>query len=575
MRLPIACLLFVLCFGTPVRTARAAPGTPADHLAALPVREVTIFKDGHAFVLRQGRMPTDADGNVLLDDLPVPILGTFWPFSDDKDAALASVVAGLRSVPTRKAALSLRDLLQANVGAAVHITEIDGTADDAAIVSIPASPPAAAPDLNSNSSAAPELIILHTATGDKALPLDRIRDVTFPKTYSTARDDQETRPLMTLNLDWKGKPGRAATVGMTYLQSGLRWLPSYKVTIDGAGHAKVQLEATLVNDLTDLHDVAANLVIGVPTFAAQDTLDPITLQQTLAQVSPYLPQNSYFNNGGSNAYMSQAVGYGGQTAGPAPGGVPNAPMSDAARNEDLFVFTVPHVTLRKGQRLVMPIAEYTVTYTDIYKLDLPFTPPPEVAQSLNAGQQTDLARQFALPHVMHVLRLCDTSSQPFTTAPALILRGGRVLAQGTMTYTSAGADADLEVTQALDIAARKKDRETKRAPNAETWNGYPLSRVDLLGTITLTNGLDRPAALEVTREVLGDVDTADHAGLVEMLDSLDDSAAPTSSFPAWWGWYNWPDWWGHFNGLGRITWKLSLPPQKSAVLGYAWHYFWR
>ena len=112
------------------------------------------------------------------------------------------------------------------------------------------------------------------------------------------------RNLMTLNLDWKGKsPARTAVVGMVYLQSGLRWLPSYKVTIDGAGQARVQLEATLVNDLTDLQDVSANLVIGVPAFVAQDTLDPISLQQTLAQVSPYLPQNSYFNNGfGNNAY---------------------------------------------------------------------------------------------------------------------------------------------------------------------------------------------------------------------------------------------------------------------------------
>ena len=250
-------------------------------------------------------------------------------------------------------------------------------------------------------------------------------------------------------------------------------------------------------------------------------------------------------------------------------------MSDAAKNEDLFVFTVKHVTLRKGQRMVLPIAEHSVKYTDVYKLDLPFTPPPEVAQSLNAGQQTDLARQLALPRVRHVLRLCNTTPQPFTTAPALILRGGRILAQGTMKYTTVGADADLEVTQALDISARKKDRETGRIPDAGDWENWKLSRVNLTGTIALTNGLDRPAALEVTRDVLGSVDTADHAGVVEMLNSLDDSDAPLGNFPAWWGWYNWPDWWGHLNGLGRITWKLSLPPRKSVTLGYAWHYFWR
>ena len=46
----------------------------------MPVKEVTVFKDGHAFVLHEGAMPTDAAGNVLMDYLPSPVLGTFWPY---------------------------------------------------------------------------------------------------------------------------------------------------------------------------------------------------------------------------------------------------------------------------------------------------------------------------------------------------------------------------------------------------------------------------------------------------------------------------------------------------------------
>ena len=40
--------------------------------ASMPVRELTIFKDGHAFVLHEGNMPTDESGNVVLDYLPAP-----------------------------------------------------------------------------------------------------------------------------------------------------------------------------------------------------------------------------------------------------------------------------------------------------------------------------------------------------------------------------------------------------------------------------------------------------------------------------------------------------------------------
>src|SRR5438477_6992475 len=71
---------------------------PLSALAKMPVKEVTVFKDGHAFVLHEGVMPTDTAGNVLMDYLPTPVLGTFWPYSADKTIKLTSVVASERKV---------------------------------------------------------------------------------------------------------------------------------------------------------------------------------------------------------------------------------------------------------------------------------------------------------------------------------------------------------------------------------------------------------------------------------------------------------------------------------------------
>ena len=55
-------------------------------------------------------------------------------------------------------------------------------------------------------------------------------------------------------------------VGMTYVQKGLRWIPSYRVDVDGQGKARVKLQATLVNDLVDLNDVTVRLVVGGTPF---------------------------------------------------------------------------------------------------------------------------------------------------------------------------------------------------------------------------------------------------------------------------------------------------------------------
>src|SRR5687768_5972741 len=99
--------------------ARGEPATPLTALAKMPVKEVTVFKDGHAFLLHSGQMPTDVRGNVLLDALPQPVLGTFWPYSSDKNVKLVSVTASQRKVKLERTALTMRELIEANVGASV------------------------------------------------------------------------------------------------------------------------------------------------------------------------------------------------------------------------------------------------------------------------------------------------------------------------------------------------------------------------------------------------------------------------------------------------------------------------
>src|SRR5207249_12084889 len=142
--------------------------------------------------------------------------------------------------------------------------------------------------------------------GVAILPMERIKTLTFKSQYKTKLAYEEYRNLLTLKLDWpNNKPAQMADVGMLYLQKGLRWIPSYKVTIDGKGNAVVKLQATLLNEMADLSDVTANLVIGVPAFAFKETLDPISLQQTLAQLSPYFDPSSRTGSQMSNTLMSQ------------------------------------------------------------------------------------------------------------------------------------------------------------------------------------------------------------------------------------------------------------------------------
>jgi hypothetical protein len=569
--------------------SQAAEGSaPASTFAKLPIKELTVFKDGHAFVAHQGQMATDDKGNVVMDYLPAPVIGTFWPYVTEHGAKLTSVVAGQKRVVTDRTALTLPELLEANIGEEVIITE-NGTNYDATILGVPSRSSeelaaTSAPNTPERLREKGHLVLLKTAAGTKVVPLDFTNQITFKKNPKPAVGCEEFRNMLTLKLDWAGsKPAKSANVGLFYLQKGVRWIPSYKVEIDGNGHAAVKVQATLLNELADLEDVSVNLVIGVPTFAFKETIDPIALQQSLAQLSQYFQTNPGTPNSSmaynfANSIMSQQMARASdyQPASVGTDASLGPEIGEAGKSEDLFVFNVPHVTLKKGERMVLTIAEFTLPYEDIFTLDLPFSPPPGVRGNLSTEQQREMARLFNSPKVMHKIRLSNSSKYPLTTAPALILRDGRALAQGLMTYTSTGAKVDLAITTAIDFQVKKSELETKRTSDALKENNSTFSRVDMTGKINLTSHRAQPTEVEVTRYVLGAADTTEPAAKIEKINSFEDGDfAGGGDYPYWWSWYGWPYWWHNVNGAARLTWKIKLDPKQQVELNYNWHYFWQ
>jgi hypothetical protein len=119
-------------------TVAAEKALPMATFAKLPITELTVFKDGHAFVAHDGQMPTDDKGNVVMDYLPAPVIGTFWPYSAEKKARLAGVVASQKRVVVERTALDLRELIEANTGTEAIVWETGASHYDATIVGFPA-----------------------------------------------------------------------------------------------------------------------------------------------------------------------------------------------------------------------------------------------------------------------------------------------------------------------------------------------------------------------------------------------------------------------------------------------------
>ena len=528
---------------------------PDSASTVMPVREVTVFKDGHAYVLREQPLASDADGRVVLDELPVPVLGTFWPYATG-GARLVHAKAGREEVVNEVDALDLRQLIEANAGKRARLRDAHGDDQVGVLRGVPKHP--------QNGSAS--FVLLEWEQGTRAVPLDALRWIEVEGELARKVVERRSRERLELRVEGGGAD---AKVGVVYVQHGLRWIPSYKLDIDGAGVARVQLEAALQNDLIDLVDATVHLVIGVPTFEFKELVDPISLQAELARVAAQMELGQNFSNRLSNSLMTQSAGF-------VPSDAASPRESEVAGSEaaeDLFVFTLKRITLRKGERMVLPLREYTLPYKDVYTLDVPLSPPMEMRAQLQSERVMELARQLASPKAMHVLRLRNGSDAPLTTAPALVLSKGRILAQGRMHYASLGAETDLVINPAIDVFVKVDESEVARVPDAERWNNGSYGRIELAGIVELRNGKSAPIELEVRRRVLGMADTILQGGERRQLDLV--ALWGESRATAWWGWWNWPYWWFHFNGFGEFRWNVKLESGAATRLECGWHYFWR
>jgi hypothetical protein len=556
------------CLITPALTAARAAGPE------LPVREVTVFKDGHALVLRQGSVATNARGDVELFELPAPVLGAFWPYSAEDGATLRAVTAGATTIDGERPVRGLWELLEQNLGATVAFRDTSNERIEGVVESL----------IPEGSAGPGPMVAVRIRDTLRLTPVGQMRDLTFlTGDIDRTATENTTCNTLTIDLDWgadDASPASEAEVGLMYLQRGLRWIPGYRITIDGNGAARVELQATLVNELIDLDDVTMNLVIGAPSFAFAGTPDPIGLQEQIAQLGRHFDPRAQTGQAMGQALMTQAR-FGERREYQAEAGAPPSPeVIGSGRTEDLFVFTLTGVSLKQGERMVIPVAQYDATYEDVFRLDLPLAPPPFAWQHFNTQQQREAARLMHRPRARHIIRLTNGDQYPITTAPALVMAGGRgeaarVLAQGLIPYTPARATADLAINEAFDIEFEQSEREVERRMNDTIFNGSHFHYARLAASMTLTNHRDTPVRMEVTRYVLGTLDEVPETMEATSVSVFTDDAFAAPEDGAWWTWYHWPWWWMRMNGAQKLAWHTTLAPGATETVEWTWHYWWQ
>ncbi len=542
-----------LLFATALPTADAL-GEPVT-LDVEPVR-ISMFKNGLAMVTTRTEVP--GPGQYQLP-APEARYGSLW-LNWEPGLALDRIVATEVERVEEADVTNMNDLLRANVGRnfsiRLHNEDIWVTGK---LVSIPTrpqptprqyiqpgrhggySPPSIAPPVS-------DLLIFQTESGTLALQPSQIAHVRFDTDeVETVVENKVYDSAISFAAEVAESEGDG--VVLRYLAQGIAWSPSYVVEMINDETARLACKAVIVNDLMDLDGVDVELIAGYPNlrFAPTPTpMGPTPLAALLASLQQPDQPSPY--GIASNAMVMQQraapyPGYGGSSAYTAT--IPDLPAGESA--EDLYFYQVPDVTLAKGERGYFPLISAEVPGGHVYTWDIGDFIDRQDRYQAQPAESTQV--------VWHSLELTNTTDQPWTTAPGMTVMDGRVLGQDMLHFTPPNGTSLLKITQAVSIDAQQNEIEVERERNAETFHGHTYDRVTVEGTLSVTNYKDGPVTIKITKEVSGEVESADAGPKVVKIASGLRRVNPRS----------------------RLTWEVEVPPgrEQGATIVYRYSFYTR
>jgi len=488
----------------------------------LDLRQTALFKNGFGFFVGQATFP--AGQSSLHFILPaVPVQGTFW-LSYPADVALSSAVAErIDSAGETLEAITIAEILKANVGKRVRVTVdekdisgriIDFTEDRRMPRIMPYAPGLPEPQAEGREIWPPYeigLAVIDVNGGTFCLNPQSVQHVTFPDGDVSQRFAR-TRQTVAVRIQ-AGKPPTSRSITVSFLAKGITWSPSYFVDISGEDKAQLSAKALIVNETYDLNDVAVQLVTGFPRLKFSNVLSPIGMKEPLEEFLQSLGEGGRQMRGGPERAYAMArrveLGYGGAAMDVAP---EYGAAEEGLSAEDLFLYPAGRITLPRDRVAYVPLFTEAVPYEHVYKWDIPDT-VDESGQLLPRGPQPPERKE----EVWHTIRLENTTNVPWTPAPAEVVSDGTLLGQDELDYTPAGGEANLRIARAADIQAEQQEFEAERKRNAAQAYEMHYDLVTVRGELTAANFKQEAVTLKITKTLSGEVVSSDPQAEIETL----------------------------------------------------------
>jgi hypothetical protein len=520
----------------------ADPGPAADdenpHLWKPRTRSVAVFKNGLGFFMREGEVKL-RDGWCVAEQIPPAAFGTLAIYAMDEKKVVDVVGSGPgevvefdgRDAPKDSAAKKAR--LEASKNLRVQLSYKQKGQDRTAAGRL--------------ISVGPEYVVLESDSSSFAVPVDgisKLQVLELPLRVHVATEAKAEKPdAKKAEKPVADDPSKAVPLGMAYLRKGITWIPDYTLKVLDDDNAELTLRGTVINEAEDLVHTDVHLVVGVPHFVHTEYMAPIAVGQVIRTMSAAIPSvSNLVPNQVTTQIMNRAAIVGNERGRPidvsTPGtvveqpvaseggdlkaAVANLPQMGGAAATDYTVYTKKDLTLRRGEKAIVTLFTKKIKYSHIYR----WSPPEAMA---------------------HLLVLHNGSDTAWTTGPCLALSAERPLSEDLLKYTPKGANGELPVTAAINVAHDKSEKETDRKLNAHTpAHNVNYDLVTLEGKVRLRNYEKRTVEIVITNSIPGKPSTADNKGAI--------SVDPTKL--------------KLLERSGSIQWTVKLEPNEEKTLTY-------
>ena len=225
--------------------------------------------------------------------------------------------------------------------------------------------------------------------------------------------------------------------------------------------------------------------------------------------------------------------------------------SEGAVAEDLFLYPLENVTLKKKETAWIPLFTEKMPYEHIYtwKIGDYMDQNENYQHSRNRNQDEEGEEE----EVWHCCRLKNTLEMPLTTSAAEFIKDGQFVGQDICYYTAPGAETTIKINRAMNVLAKEGEVELERTRNAEKFHGYSYDLVKVRGELKMKNRLDKMIKLEAEKNLSGEVsETSPEAKDVKTAKGLK-----------------------QINPKHVLTWDLELEPGEEKTVNYTYQVYIR